>query len=114
ITTRSRKRARADRPGVGFSLLAVLGGAVGAADGAPADDMKNPSLRANEGTVPDRGAWEPISVRAEKKASAFGRSPGSWIANRIESPPPSPSPTVFRRVGREDGLHIQWRDRAGF
>src|SRR3954470_9118745 len=54
---------------------------------------KNPSLRADEGTVPDRQAWEPISVRAEKKASAFGRSPGSWIANRAsDSPPSSPFP----------------------
>jgi hypothetical protein len=79
--------------------------------------MKNPSLRANEGTVPDRGSGGPISVRAEKKASAFGRSPGSWIAIRIDfvrTAAASPSPTVFVEWVREDGLHIQWRDRAGF
>src|SRR6185369_13033185 len=58
------------------------------------------------GRVPDRGAWEPIYVRAEKKASAFGRSPGSWIATRSESPPPSPSPTVFVEwVARTDSTY---------
>ena len=39
--------------------------------------------RTRDGADP-RGARNrrPLSVRAEKKASAFGRSPGSWIANR--------------------------------
>src|SRR6185369_7579509 len=56
----------------------------------------------------------PLSVRAEKKASAFGRSPGSWSATRRlrDLQPPSPSPTCVEWV-REGGLHLQWRDRAG-
>ncbi len=62
---------------------------------------RTPRSNTNEGTVADLwGAKDrrPLSVRAEKKASAFGRSPGSWIANRRlrDLRPPSPSPTVGR------------------
>ena len=55
ITTRSRKRARAERPGVGFSLLAVLCGAAGVSDGAPTDDMKKPLAPGERGDGPRPG-----------------------------------------------------------
>ena len=78
--------------------------------------MENPLAPANEGTGPPPTTWMrlPLSVRAEKKAPAFGRSPGSWIANaRWRFAAALSFPDRWVEWICEGGLHLQWRDRAG-
>ena len=114
-----RRAARPGVPGVGVSAVAALSGAVpvlGPRRGGRHEKPLAPGERGDGPGPTSRTGGRSPSARRKKRRPSVGllaRGSRRRRSNRpIRRRPPLPR--RVRRVGREDGLHIQWRDRAGF